>query len=319
MSYQIFVRNVAPVVTTQDLAQLFSTYGKVVDIKRPFDQKRQQPQLYAFVRMGSDDEAAAAIAGLTGYAIGGMELELRKAEPQSKRKPEKREFQQKGRPKTGFKKKKKTDPAREAIWKRTLEIAEILGEKEKRPIAQIARLIELKGFEYVDTLLENTQRLEEAGGMLTLDGTRRRTIGGIFYKLAKDRLDEETRQIIFPGWRELKRRAAERKEKAKSKEQKHQKSEAKTSTSDRSEAAPKRTITKPKLTISPATGGANTPVPPEIREELNRLREAERLAQQRLADIKSQRVKGGMLEAMKEVADLKARILQILQAYPSLK
>lgn len=347
MSYQIFVRNVAPVVTAQDLAELFSAYGRVIDVKRPFDQKKQQPQLYAFVKMGSDEEAAAAIAGLTGHLIGGMELDVRKAEAPAERKHDGDRPQRGGSPrgqKPSFKPggggsrkppgggggprkaPKKPDPVRDAIWKRALEIAEILGETEKRPRAQIARIIELKSPDYADNLLHDTQSLESAGGMLTLDGERKRTLGGIFFKLAKDRLDEETRQQIFPNWRELKRRAEERKakEKAAAESDKrrpsgHHHTRSETGGPTPTVAPPKRTISKPKVSIPTAPGGANTPAPPEVRDELNRLREAERAAQQRLSDIKSKRVKGGMLEAMKEVADLKARILQILQAYPSLK
>ncbi len=347
MSYQIFVRNVAPVVTAQDLAELFSAYGRVIDVKRPFDQKKQQPQLYAFVKMSSDEEAAAAIVGLTGHPIGGMELDVRKAEAPAERKPDGDRPPRAERPERGDrppraqkpfkpgaggkrppgpggpkKAPKKPDPVRDAIWKRALEIAEILGETEKRPRAQIARIIELKAPEYADALLQDTHSLENAGGMLTLDGERRRTLGGIFFKLAKDRLDEATRQEIFPNWRELKRRAEERKAKEKAAAEAEKRATGSRPTAGLqapAPLAPKRTVTKPKVTIPASPGGANTPAPAEVREELNRLREAERAAQQRLSDIKSKRVKGGMLEAMKEVADLKARILQILQAYPSLK
>lgn len=338
-TYQIFVRNVAPVVTAEDLADLFSAYGQVVDVKRPFDHKKQQPQLYAFVRMGTDDEALAAIAGLANHPIGGMNLDVRKAEPPSERKPKEKgkprdqkpqasgDAQQGGKGPKGDKgkakgkgqkdgkrpfKKKQKDPVRDANWKHALEIAEVLGESAKRPRAQIARIVELKGTEFADGLLADTQRIEELGGMLTLDGERRRTIGGVFFKLAKDRLDDETRHVIFPNWRELKRRADERKKREKEEAAKP-KGQKPAGDKPPSATAPKRTVSKPKV-----AAGTGTPTP-EIREELARLREAERVAKQRLEDIKAKRVKGGMLEAMKELADLKARILQIEQAYPSLK
>lgn len=81
-------------------------------------------------------------------------------------------------------------------------IAEELGETEERPIQQIRRMIEVLGELYVHELLDWTRQREAEGGMRTLDGSRRRTPGGVFFWLTRQRMVEEGRQqelrIIFP-------------------------------------------------------------------------------------------------------------------------
>jgi Phosphorylated adapter RNA export protein, RNA-binding domain len=79
------------------------------------------------------------------------------------------------------------------------ELAEILGEAEKRPLTQIAAVIGVLGEQAVLELLAETQRLEEAGGMLVSAGGRRRSRGGVFFTLARKRLGKKDRVAVF-GW-----------------------------------------------------------------------------------------------------------------------
>jgi Phosphorylated adapter RNA export protein, RNA-binding domain len=80
------------------------------------------------------------------------------------------------------------------------EAAKKLGETEEKPIAQIELLIELIGREFVEEKLNETMSIEEKGGMKTEDGKRRRTAGGVFFYLAKGKMDAEIRQQIFPNF-----------------------------------------------------------------------------------------------------------------------
>lgn len=81
-------------------------------------------------------------------------------------------------------------------------IAEELGETEERPIQQIRRMIDVLGEPYVRDILDETRQREAAGGIMTLDGSRRRTPGGAFFWLTRQRLLKEGRQhdlrVIFP-------------------------------------------------------------------------------------------------------------------------
>ena len=47
-------------------------------------------------------------------------------------------------------------------------------------------------------VLRDTEKVMALGGMLTLEGDRMRTKGGVFFYLARGRMSDETRQIIFP-------------------------------------------------------------------------------------------------------------------------
>lgn len=73
------------------------------------------------------------------------------------------------------------------------EVAEALGETDVQPLFHIERMVEHLG---IDTTLERLQEalaVEQQGGMMLGDGSRRRTPGGVFFYLAKQRLKEEER------------------------------------------------------------------------------------------------------------------------------
>ncbi|MCG3212291.1 MAG: hypothetical protein FOGNACKC_05939 [Anaerolineae bacterium] len=76
-------------------------------------------------------------------------------------------------------------------------IAAALGETESTPVKTIGRLVRVIGEERAQALLEETLKLEAGDGMLTEDGQRRRTPGGTFFKLAKERLSTRERGKVF--------------------------------------------------------------------------------------------------------------------------
>jgi hypothetical protein len=78
-----------------------------------------------------------------------------------------------------------------------LQIAEALGESDEIPRTQIAGIVQVLGAEGALALLAQTQRVEEAGGLLVPDGTRRRTPGGVFFLLAREKLSPADRAKIF--------------------------------------------------------------------------------------------------------------------------
>lgn len=82
------------------------------------------------------------------------------------------------------------------------QIAAALGEHDDLPREQIRRIVRHLGSAYASELLAETQAIEEQGGMLVSDGSRRRTPGGIFFWLTRQRLQREGRKddlrAIFP-------------------------------------------------------------------------------------------------------------------------
>ena len=77
------------------------------------------------------------------------------------------------------------------------QIAEALGESDESPRTQITAIVKSLGAEGALALLAQTQRVEEAGGLLVPDGTRRRTPGGVFFLLAREKLTPADRAAIF--------------------------------------------------------------------------------------------------------------------------
>jgi hypothetical protein len=75
-------------------------------------------------------------------------------------------------------------------------IAAALNETEPVPLKTIARLVEVMGEEYALALLADTLALEAGEGLLTKTG-QRRTPGGVYFKLAKDRLSSPERKQVF--------------------------------------------------------------------------------------------------------------------------
>lgn len=88
----------------------------------------------------------------------------------------------------------------EDIQKEAKQIADALGETDAGPIGQIALIIEKCGLALAQKVAEETEKIEESGGMKTHDGKRRRTKGGTYFFIVKGRIDAKTRQEIFPNF-----------------------------------------------------------------------------------------------------------------------
>jgi len=89
-------------------------------------------------------------------------------------------------------------------------ISKALGEADEGPLAQIQAVVDALGDETSLSLLTETDRIEKAGGMERGDGKGRRSPGGVFFYLARQKLPKEQRAAIFndkmprepkpPGW-----------------------------------------------------------------------------------------------------------------------
>ncbi|XP_045777165.1 phosphorylated adapter RNA export protein [Maniola jurtina] len=72
------------------------------------------------------------------------------------------------------------------------DIAEKLSEEKKE---LLARIVQVTGSSKAIEIFKETQRIEADGGMLVMNGTRRRTPGGIFFFLLKR--DDEVSQVMI--------------------------------------------------------------------------------------------------------------------------
>jgi hypothetical protein len=73
-----------------------------------------------------------------------------------------------------------------------------LGETAAAPRHQLARVVDVLGADRARALLAETLAVEERGGLLLPDGSRRRTPGGVFFHLVRTQATPEEVRRIFP-------------------------------------------------------------------------------------------------------------------------
>jgi hypothetical protein len=76
-------------------------------------------------------------------------------------------------------------------------IAKALGESDELPVTQITGVVRVLGEELSLKLLEETKQIESKGGMMLPDNSRKRTPGGVFFFLARQKLSQEDKLNIF--------------------------------------------------------------------------------------------------------------------------
>src|SRR5689334_21350719 len=82
---KLYVGNLADNVNESDLEALFSPFGTVQSAQVIVDRDTNRSKGFAFVEMGSDAEARAAIEGLNGRDLGGRNLTVNEAKPREPR------------------------------------------------------------------------------------------------------------------------------------------------------------------------------------------------------------------------------------------
>ena len=86
-----------------------------------------------------------------------------------------------------------------SIRQLVIQIATALGETESQPIDQIRRAVKVMGADFALDLLRETQTIEAQGGLILERENRRRTPGGVFFHLARNRMTKQQRGRVFGG------------------------------------------------------------------------------------------------------------------------
>ncbi len=85
MARKLFVGNLPFTTEEQDLQQLFGSVGTVDSVNVMRDQATGRARGFAFVEMGSDEEAQKAIDTYNNYSLGGRNLTVNEAKPKAPR------------------------------------------------------------------------------------------------------------------------------------------------------------------------------------------------------------------------------------------
>jgi RNA recognition motif-containing protein len=81
MGKKLYVGNLSYDTTDADLTSMFEQHGRVSSVQVIMDRDTGRSKGFAFVEMGSDQEAQAAIAGLNGQMSKGRALTVNEARP----------------------------------------------------------------------------------------------------------------------------------------------------------------------------------------------------------------------------------------------
>ncbi len=85
MGKKLYVGNLSYDVDSSALESLFTPHGTVESAEIISDRETGRSKGFGFVQMGSDGEAAAAIAALNGQQHGGRALTVNEAKPREER------------------------------------------------------------------------------------------------------------------------------------------------------------------------------------------------------------------------------------------
>ncbi len=82
---KLYVGNLSFKTTEDELRQHFGQYGSVTDVYVAMDKMTGRPRGFAFVTMGTPEEAKAAAEKINGTDLGGRQLTVNEARPKEER------------------------------------------------------------------------------------------------------------------------------------------------------------------------------------------------------------------------------------------
>lgn len=171
MKNTLYVSNLPQDVTEDDIRQIFAGIGDIAQLKLFRDDRTKQT--YALVEMVKEKDATKARNSLNGVILHGRYLAVV---------PNQIDVRD------------KLNSKQQATFEL---IVNALNEKDEVPLRQLQTLIMLCGTNFAEALLKETEEVEAQGGIMTSDGARRRTKGGVFFYLARYRMPHVIRSIIY--------------------------------------------------------------------------------------------------------------------------
>ncbi len=169
----LYVANLADSTIQEQIESIFADFGQVGSITFGLDERFNTR--FALVTLPNEKSATKANHTLNGYQLDGHYLSI-------------------SYPDVDLSVIEKGLSSRQR--KTAQEVCEALGETYRKPVRRIHTMILLCGHSFVLHLVKEAQEIHAAEGMMTADGSRRRTLGGIFFMLARARLAPPLYSII---------------------------------------------------------------------------------------------------------------------------
>jgi RNA recognition motif-containing protein len=85
MNSKLYVGNLSFQTTDSDLRAAFAPFGSVTDVYVASDRMTGRPRGFAFVTLGTSDEAKLAAEKMNGTELGGRQLTVNEAKPKEER------------------------------------------------------------------------------------------------------------------------------------------------------------------------------------------------------------------------------------------
>lgn len=316
-------------VPPEAVAQLFEPYGKVIESGHQVHHMTTDPRNVVYVALDMDESHSMQVLNeLNGVEFDGQPLFITPNKAPS--------------PIPAF-----TDE----IKKMVNDLAKLLDETAQQPRTQIRRLLQICGVRFVELVLLETEAVEADGGLLVKDRSRRRTFGGTFFYLARQKMASRLQRSIFhyvhipPEVKEAKAQSKAAK-RAQAAEQANQ--PAKTGIIQgiiKSNKQPQKP-TPPPLQGKPKKAERSKPVAPQktfkplpppkplpsvpvsdpaalasARAELEELRRAYAQAQEQMEALKTlpaNERKSGLFSATREVVNLQKQMAALTKQFPEL-
>lgn len=281
MKVQYYVCDLPPDCTDEQLSNLLQPHGAVTAIE--WSSPREGSDLRRAVATLETDVAPRRIIDrLNRQCVGAQPVVVTLAVPA-----------------------KKFGTISNANRRRSQKIARMLAETESGPIGSLAKIIHICGIRFTLRMVKQAFAIEAAGGMMLPDGSRKRTIGGVFFYQARSYLSPAMHAYLFTFH----------------KNNKNKKKAA--APAPQAEAQPD----------TPKPGSPAGPEPPVVaaapspdealiaaRGQLAALREQRRDAQAKLDAVRKGQAKTtGVFSLMKQVVDTQKAIDTLLAEHPALK
>lgn len=304
MTDTLFLSNLVPEVSEEEIRALCADFGALEEVLLFSPDAGSRIPHGAYITFSEDEAAEKALEQLNGYVFYDQRLSISWAAPE-----------------------------RLLTLDRNLEkaVRAIGARLKERELFQLRKMVEIGGLPFVNAIVEEALELDKSGGLYVLDGTRRRTPGGIFFFLARGRISPAMRTEFYRLRRTQRKKrtplkAAEGEPTA---EPKPKKDGAKAGDKGKRKGGERSKQKEKRLTAAVAERRpAAPPTPPpnsvpslsadEVKHRLGALQRELSEAQQNLKTLRDQPAtkQSGLFSAIKAVTDLQKEIEALRRQYP---